>query len=308
LGETSIGRAERRANADIAETNDVGALARRDSGEEAGILFDPPTTRVVAEILEHRSRRVIERTAPLAQRHKNSRVAEANDVGLAIAGNVCDEARMLVDSPTGIIAEIGNGERRLLECAVAPAQRDPYAGVPESDDVEYACPREVGQESRMLVDPPAAGIIAEILHDALRRPEPAVAVAERDPNAIVKEADDVGDAVAAEIDDITYMAIHSPSLVVAEVREDGSRRVGEGPVAVAERDEDAGIPEADDVLAASIAKVGEEARMPVDAPSGIVAEIRDGELRLAESTVASGEGDIDAGIAEPDDVFAGIAE
>src|SRR5258708_5521682 len=84
-------------------------------------------------------------------------------------------------------------------------------------------------------------------------------------------------------------------------------RLGVGAYAVSKRDEDAGVAEADDILAAFVPEGREDARMPVDAPSGIVAEIGDCEPRGAEGAAARCERDVDAPVAETDDVFAGVA-
>jgi hypothetical protein len=103
------------------------------------------------------------------------------------------------------------------------------------------------------------------------------------------------------------MAIHAPSLIIAEIREDRDRRVGERAIAVTERDEDAGIAEADDIHAAFVPQVREKARMPVDAPSLVVAEIGDCGQRGSEGAAAGREGNVDARVSEADDVFAGVA-
>ena len=76
----------------------------------------------------------------------------------------------------------------------------------------------------------------------------------------------------------------------------GYGREGEGAVAVAERDVDAVVAEADDVGAAVAGEVGEEAGVLVDAPAPVVAEVVENEpggwkvpspLESATSTAAS---------------------
>ena len=97
--------------------------------EEARIPIDPPTSGVDAEILEHRNRRIVEVSAALAHRHENPGIAKADDIALTVAGHVGDEARVLVDAPTLIVAEIRNvGSRGWWhETAVAPAPSFPMA-------------------------------------------------------------------------------------------------------------------------------------------------------------------------------------
>ena len=96
--------------------------------------------------------------------------------------------------------------------------------------------------------------------------------------------------------------------LVAEVGQDEPRWL-ERPVAVRKGDVHAGIAETDDVRPPDTAQVGEEARMHVDAPAaGFVAEVADDGHRLeAERPVAVAVGDVDARVAEADDVGATVA-
>ncbi len=93
----------------------------------------------------------------VAQRRPHAGIAEADDVGLAVAGDVGQEARVLVHPPAACFeAEVCQHELRRLERAVAVAERRPHAGVAEADDVGLAVAGDVGQEARVLVDAPAA--------------------------------------------------------------------------------------------------------------------------------------------------------
>src|SRR5439155_17236742 len=127
-------------------------------------------------------------------------VAEADDVGAAVAGEVCEEAGVLVDLPAaGFESEVGEDELHRLEGAVAVSEGDVDAGVAEADDVGAAVAREVCEEAGVLVDVPAARLFAEVGEDELGGAERAVAVAERYIDPGVAEADDVGPAVAPEV-------------------------------------------------------------------------------------------------------------
>ena len=70
------------------------------------------------------------------------------------------------------------------------------------------------------------------------------------------------------------MLVDTPSArVVAEVGEHHLWGL-EGPIAVVERDPDAGVAEADDVRPAVARQIGQEARMALDTPpAGGVAEV-----------------------------------
>src|SRR5690606_14967811 len=138
--------------------------------------------------------------------------------------------------------------------------------------------------------------------------EAAPSVAERHPHAFVAEADDVRDADASQIGEEARMPVDAPAPGdVAEILEHGHGREPEAAVAVAERHVDAGIAEPDDVRAAVAVDVGEEAGMPVDAPSLLIAEIREHEGGRVEGAAARGARDPDPGLAEADDVGAAVA-
>ena len=251
---------ERRPHAGVAEADDVGAAVAGDVGQEPRVLVHPPAAGLEAEVGEHELRR-LERAVAVAQRRPHAGVAEADDVGPAVAGDVGEEARVLVDAPAaGLEAEVGEHELRRLERAVAVAQRRPHAGVAEADDVGPAVAGDVGQEARMLVDPPAAGLEAEVGEHEPRRLERAVAVAQRRPHAGVAEADDVGAAVAGDVGQEARVLVDAPAAgLEAEVGEHELRRL-EGAVAVAQRRPHAGVAEADDVGPAVAGDVGQEAR------------------------------------------------
>src|SRR5437763_516998 len=97
------------------------------------------------------------------------------------------------------------------------------------------------------------------------------------------------------------MLVDAPSAsLVAEVGKHKRRR-SERAVAVAERGVDAGIAECDDVGAAAPSKVGEHARMLVDAPAaGDVAEIREHESHESKRAVRLRFPKVRVGAAERD--------
>src|SRR5262249_20620633 len=91
-------------------------------------------------------------------------VSEADDVRAAVARDVDDEARVLVDTPaSGDVAEVVDDPLRRLEGAVAVVARDVDPGVTEADDVRAAVARHVDDEARVLVDTPASGDVAEVV-------------------------------------------------------------------------------------------------------------------------------------------------
>jgi hypothetical protein len=99
------------------------------------------------------------------------------------------------------------------------------------------------------------------------------------------------------------VALDAPAAgVVAEVVDHPLDRP-EAAVAVAERDVDAGAPEADDVGPPVAGDVGEEAGVALDAPAtGVVAEVVDHPLDPLGAAVAVAERHVDADAPEADDV------
>ena len=93
--------------------------------------------------------------------------------------------------------EVGQHELRRLERAVAVAQRHPDAVVAEADDVGAAVAGDVGEEARMFVHAPAAGVGPKSSSTGPRQPERAVAVAQRDEDAVSPKPTMSGPAVAA---------------------------------------------------------------------------------------------------------------
>ncbi len=308
--EGAVAVAERDVDAGVAEADDVGAPVAGDVGQEAWVFVDLPAAGVEAEVVEHGDGLELEAAVAVAECDVDAGVAEADDVGAAVAGDVGEQAWVLVGAPAaGLVAEVVEDELGGREGAVAVAERDVDAGVAEADDVGAPVAGDVGQEAWVFVDLPAAGVEAEVVEhgDGLEL-EAAVAVAECDVDAGVAEADDVGAAVAGDVGEQAWVLVGAPAAgLVAEVVEDelGGR---EGAVAVAERDVDAGVAEADDVGAPVAGDVGQEAWVAVDAPATrLDAEIRQDDARLGERPVAVAQRGPDAGFAEAHDVGTSVA-
>ena len=103
---------------------------------------------------------------------------------------------MAIDAPAaGVIAEV-----LTTRCTSGSCRRHgppPDSGVPEADDVGASIAGHVGQEARVAVDAPAAGVIAEVVTTRCgasncHRPE-------RHRDAAIAEADDVGASIAGQV-------------------------------------------------------------------------------------------------------------
>ena len=207
----------------------------------------------------------------------------------------------MLDAPALVDPELGQDETCFAKAAGAVAECRPDARVAEADDVSAAGVGEARNEPRMLVHAPAL-VEAEVGEHELRLLKRPVAVAERDPDARIPEADDVGVTAACQHGDEAWMPVHAPSLLGAEVREDEPRFL-EAAVAVAQRGPYPRVPEADEIGAAVTGEVDGEARVAVDPPAaGLDPEVRHDDPRRLEAAVAVAECRPDAALAEADDV------
>ena len=193
--ERAVAVAEGGPHTVVAEADDVGAAVPGEIGEVPGVLVDPPPradpTEVAGELWW------LERAVAVAEGGPHTVVAEADDVGTAVTGEIGEEPGMLVDPPRGVDPEVGNHELWWLERAVAVAEGGPHTVVAEADDVNAVVTGEIGEEPGMLVDPPPGTDPTEVAAE-LWWLERAVAVTEGGPHTVVAEADDVNAAVPGE--------------------------------------------------------------------------------------------------------------
>ena len=91
----------------LVEADDVEPAVARDVGQESGVAIDPPATGSGAEVVDDESGRA-EGAVAAGRRHPDAVVAEPDDVGPAVAGEVHDEPQVVADPPTaGVVAEVG---------------------------------------------------------------------------------------------------------------------------------------------------------------------------------------------------------
>src|SRR3981189_3563144 len=155
--ERAIALAESDIDAGVAKAHDVGKPIVVDVEHEAGMTVDAPAL-VVTEVRHDRLRREGERAVAVAQCHVYAGVAEGHDIRKAVAAQVREHARMLVNAPAARLeSEVCEHELRILEGAVAVAEGGPDTVVPEADDIREAAAREGTEETRVLFHPPAPG-------------------------------------------------------------------------------------------------------------------------------------------------------
>jgi hypothetical protein len=112
----------------------------------------------------------------VADRGINSRVAEADDIGAAIAIEVAHDPEVFGPLPALTRVESGKHQFWWLKCAISIAQGDPDAVIPKSDQVRFAVTRHINHKARVLIDAPAL-VISQVRDYETRRLECAVAIA-----------------------------------------------------------------------------------------------------------------------------------
>src|SRR5262249_18326239 len=155
-------------------------------------------------------------------------------------------------------AEVGEAELLRGEAAAAIVDGGPDAGIAEAHDIAFAATREIGEEARMLLDPPSL-VVAEVAEHQARRREAAAGVVHRRPPARIPDAAGVGEpamaggrggrggrraghprerherpAQACDLDSVAGMLVGAPAAVVAEIADHRARRE-EPALSVAQR-------------------------------------------------------------------------
>src|SRR5439155_156643 len=153
----------------------------------------------------------------IAQGDPDAGVTEADDIRLVISVQIRKITGVQGDSPALVIVESGENELR------ATAARDgrPDTVVAESNDIGFSISGQVSRKAWLLFDAPAL-VVAQIVDDQLRRLKAAVAIAQRDPRAVVAEADNVSFAVTGYIGEKARVLIDAPAVVIAQIGNDES--------------------------------------------------------------------------------------
>src|SRR5512138_2402433 len=105
---------------------------------------------------------------------------------------------------------------KLIEPLAAGAKPAPageghiHETVPKADQVSLAVPVHVGRQAGMALDPPAAGIVAELVRPLLDRSK-AGAGGDRPIHPAIPKADHIGPAVAIDIRHHAGMALDPPA-------------------------------------------------------------------------------------------------
>ncbi len=180
---------------------------------------------VQAEVGEHEGRR-LERAVAVAERRPDAGVAEADDVGPAVAGEVGEEARMAARRASPGRSRSRRATSLRAERAVAVVDSDPDAGVAEADDVGAPVAGDVGDEARVACRRASPGRSRSRRADRRRRRRCRRRCSARRPDAGVAEADDVGAPSPVRSASKPRVLVDPPALVGTEVGEHELRRSG----------------------------------------------------------------------------------
>jgi hypothetical protein len=205
---TAIAVAKADPNSAIAKADDVGPAISSKVRDKSGVTVDAPA--LVEPELAKNKPGGLEAAIAIAEAHPHPVVAEANDVGAAVCGQIHYKARVFVNAPPGIEGKITGYKPSRLETAVAVAKTDPDPVIAKADDVRTTGTGHVADEARMFVHAPAL-IEPEFLKNQACLLKATIAIAEADPGPNVTEADDVGTTVAGQIHNKAGVICNPPS-------------------------------------------------------------------------------------------------
>ena len=210
---------------------------------------------------------------PVVERHESRAFPKPDDISASISRQVNYESRVLRNHPPLLDPEVVEGEFGWLESAVAVVDCDINTGVTESDDIATPVAREVGNESRVLVNLPSL-CSSEVVDDQVDRPKTAAAVVQRRPASGTSTTNDVSSSVSGQIGHEAGVNANLPSSGAdAEVVDDGLRR-GKSPIPVVARDKNMTFAETNDIETPVSCDVSKETEMTVEAPTtSVIAEV-----------------------------------
>lgn len=259
-----------------AEPDDVSPPVASEIGDITRVLVNLPSlsgSEVVDDEFDGTKSAV-----SVVQRGVDSCATTADDVYLPIAGQVGNEARVLLHAPaTSAVAEIVDDRLHGGERPVAVVAADEDVVLAESYDVGFAISRDVAEEAEVALETPTASIVAEVIERDVGRLEIQIAIVPRNDDSAVSKSDDVASADASNIGTVADMLIDAPAAgIVGEILQDSLDRSREAVVALVLGDEGVTVSESNDVGLAVVSHVGDETDVFVDPPAScVVAEVFD---------------------------------
>jgi hypothetical protein len=154
--EGAIAIAERGPHAVVAEADQVAASVASEVGDEARMPVRSPTL-IISQFGSAEYRRA-EGSISGRKRGKHTVIAEAYNVGRAIAVEIGKQSQMLLGAPALIEAEVLKHEARCLKSAAAVGSCDPHTILTETDRISAAVTYHVGDQARVQACQPSLAL------------------------------------------------------------------------------------------------------------------------------------------------------
>ncbi|MBI5533958.1 MAG: hypothetical protein HY898_14650 [Deltaproteobacteria bacterium] len=259
----------------VGKADDIGAPVAGHVDHEPRVAFGLPAAcrSIATELIAHFPYRA-EFALPVVARRVHPVIGEPNDVSASVPGEVDHESGMQVCPPPScglappelIANTVGTFER-----AVPTSSRDVHPVVCETDDIGASAACQVGHEAGLQICTPSTSTIAVAILEAnsFRVVEGAVPTILGNIDAIVREPNDVVQAVADYVSHEPRMAIVSPTACCCAVAEAAADERCEAECAgsLVEGNEDASAAETDEVEATLASDVSRESDVLVDSPT-----------------------------------------
>ena len=260
----------------ISESDNIAAFVAREVGDESRMFVHLLTlgrTKVVDHLFDRP-----ERSTTVIQRCVNSSITATNDIGPSIACQIRDKTWMLVDAPASCtIAEVIDNSLAGGESSIAIVATDQHVILSESDNIESSIARDVSEETKVTIKPPASAVVPKVADSEFGLAEIPIAIVGGNKDPSVAEANDVA---SADVPDVCHKAdvlVGAPSASrVGEIGEDHFGRIGEGVITVVGGDPDTALTEPYDICSSVASSVCDETDVSIDIPSPVVeAEVLD---------------------------------
>ena len=182
----------------VAESDDVSSSVTGKVGDETRVLVDLPSLSG-PEVVDHQVDRT-KSTASRVQRGVYSSTATPNNVDLSVAGQVSDEAGVLIDAPaTRAVAEVVDDGLGGCEGSVPIVAADEDVALAESYDIHTAVAYDVAHEAEVAIEAPTPSVVAEIGERNVGGIEFCVAVVLGDENSAIPKSNNVASSDASNV-------------------------------------------------------------------------------------------------------------
>jgi len=185
---------------------------------------------------------------------------------------------MLVDAPASCtIAEVIDNSLAGGESSIPIVATDQHVILSEADDIESSIARDVSEEAKVSIKPPASAVVPKVADSKFGLAEIPISIVGGNKDPSVAKANDVASADVPDVCHEADVLVGAPSASrVGEIGEDHFRRIGEGVITVVGGDPDTALAEPYDICSSVASSVCDETDVSIDIPSSVVeAEVLD---------------------------------